>query len=255
MKEHPILFNANSVRAILDERKTQTRRVIKPQPGMRPGNDYVDGVWYQQDKYGDSYPIKCPYGEPGDYLWVRETMSLLIEEDTGDIPLVYVADEEEVGTGTPDEIESLLDYNGHWGYGIYGRYRTIPSIHMPRWASRITLEVTGVQAERAQEICPSDCEEEGITGATPSSPVRGQPYSEYYNGDGLVYSTPRAAFAALWDSINAKPRPIKEMDKIIAYKSFPWDAKSCDQRKMINGKPHYCYPNPWVWVISFKKID
>jgi len=99
-----------------------------------------------------------------------------------------------------------------------------PSIFMPRWASRITLEITDIRIERVQDIAPLDCEKEGIIGSTHASPVRGQPYEEYLNGDGLVYTDPKTAFANLWDSINEK-------------RGYPWTQ------------------NPWVWCISFSVLD
>jgi len=253
MKEHPILFNSEMVRAILDGRKTQTRRVIKPQPEMRPGNDFVDGVWYEEDKYGDSYPIRCPYGQPGDHLWVRETHLRAVYSNDGSRPserfAFYKADE--------------------WGDKQWEGWRIAhskcpptppwkPSIYMPRWASRITLEIVSVRVERVQDISKDDAVDEGLEEMTQPEDMGGVTfYGSPQCGDRPPYLEldPRDAFMWLWDSINAKPRPVLEAGKIIAYRSYPWGEETRDPRKTINGKPHYCHPNPRVWVISFKEID
>lgn len=197
MKERPILMNAFSVKAILAGHKTQTWRVIKPQPEWGE-----DGIF----RYLGKHPfagiketfaswalVDCPYGQPGDRLWVRETRWI-----NGS----YVATEP----------------------APFPNAGKTPSIFMPRWASRILLEVTGVRVERVQSIATDDCEAEGITGTTLASPIRGQPYEEYRTDDGLVYGTPQSAFAALWDSINAK-------------RGYGWEL------------------NPWVWVVSFVRVE
>lgn len=156
MKERPILFSGEMVRAILDGRKTQTRRVIKPQ-----GEPYT---------IEDVDVLKCPYGIPGDRLWVRETFADLRGMGFGH-KWAYRAD-------TPEGSESDRI---RIGYGV----RWKPSIHMPRWASRITLEITDIRVERVQDITYIDAKAEGV---------------EYEKG----YTDPREAFATLWNSINAK---------------------------------------------------
>ena len=206
INEKPILFNGEMVRAILEGRKTQTRRVIKPQPS-------------DQGHIGE-----CPYGQPGDKLWVRETWSeVWTYSGSGSYPAVcYRSDQvgfigceshpvRKVRAGKYSEPDVSVPQNMKWH----------PPTHMPRWASRITLEVTDVRVERVQDITPSDCEQEGVTGKTLSSPVRGEPYEEYQNGDGLIYTDPKCAFAALWNSI--------------------YDKRGCGWDK-----------NPWCWVIEFK---
>jgi len=208
MKEHPIIFSGPMVRAILEDRKTQTRRVIKPQP--KYSFPKVQEVW------------NCPYGKPGDLIWVRETWATIWTE--------YEPDENQTIWDVPHRIEYKADtdakYPGGWPSDSGDDPdcpKWHPSIHMPRCASRITLEITDVRVERVQEISPEDCEAEGITGKTLASPMRGQPYEEYENEDGIIYTTPILAFAALWDSINLK-------------RGYGWDK------------------NPWVWVIAFKRI-
>ena len=182
MKERPILFSGPMVKAILDGRKTQTRRVVRPKEWANPA--------------GRPLLNRCPYGAPGDKLWVRESWrprqpgAVYYRADSYD----YQHDELRAGGAVPQ-----------WR----------PSIHMPRWASRITLEVMAVRVERLQEISPDEATAEGaIEWATRcgrndalDGRVKGIPY-------------PINTFAELWDSINAK--------------RTQW------------------LSNPWVWVIEFR---
>jgi len=200
MKERPIIFNDSMVKAILDGRKSATRRVAKVYE-TSPG--FISPVGCHVPRKPKNHVPYCPYGQKGMTLWVREAHYIIGE--TGQY--FYRAD-------GSNNYGDKLKWPGPWK----------PSIHMPRRASRITLEITGVRVERVQEISPADCEAEGITGESHASPVRGQPYEEYFNGDGLVYPYPCEAFRALWDSINGK-RPGRS-----------WA------------------DNPWVWVIFFKRI-
>ncbi len=166
--ERPILFSSPMVRAILDGRKTQTRRVIKPQP--EPVMEVLsDGphVTYTINARNTS-DYHCPYGGAGDRLWVRETWCPhWAGDDCGEGPqgVCYAATNRE-----PDPL----------------RWR--PSIHMPRWASRITLTVTGVRVERVQDITEADAEAEGCCVGV---------------GAGNWRNTVHM-FQGLWDSINAK---------------------------------------------------
>ena len=163
MKERPILFNSEMVRAILEGRKTQTRRVINCKNGDVNGYDgeWIEGVyeWAYQSVHG-LCTAKCPFGQVGDRLWVRETFhSDAMESPTFD----YKAD--------------MGNMHFHDGW--------TPSIHMPRWASRITLEITGVRVERLCDICENDARAEGIiVGTIPK-----------------VLPTCRAYFHLLWQSI------------------------------------------------------
>lgn len=158
MAEHPILFSGPMIRAILEGRKTQTRRVIKPQPIA-----IVDGVPRMNHKSktvpGYSIPvhedIKCPYGTIGDRLWVRENWWKIPMASLDDMrngadtwPRVsYPATDDE-----PQYIE--------WGW------KKKPSIHMPRWASRITLEITDIRVQKLQEITEEDIKAEGFHNLT-----------------------------------------------------------------------------------------
>jgi hypothetical protein len=214
-KERPILFSGPMVRAILDGRKTVTRRPIKP--SMR-GFDVSfelhqqdDGSWRPlhtfdescMDDQGTEHPVVCPYGKPGDRLWVRETWycdhfevmrgpylkpaDLDVTEARGDGTLVYAAD----GL-TPYEADQPA-----WK----------PSIHMPRWASRILLEVTDVRVEQLQAISIGQICKEGLA----------RSIYEF-----IPVTTAFDAFAEVWDSINGPGT---------------WEA------------------NPWVWAVEFKQVQ
>lgn len=150
-----MIFNGEMVRAILDGRKTQTRRIMKVQPdtpefGVRRiiessiSKEIGMYFWSQEDARGiksRSKPFSCPYGDVGDHIWVRETFSAVPDHDepTGCSALLYASD----------------------GNGPYGKWT--PSIHMPRWASRLTLEITGVRVERLRDLSEDDAKSEGIT--------------------------------------------------------------------------------------------
>lgn len=147
-----IHFKDPMIRALQDGRKHQTRRVVKPQPPT--GSDAVvynpsyfepDRGWYWKPFGGFS---KCPYGQPGDLLWVREKFSYL---DAFDF----------FNPAVPDEIPPAwywADGSPEWG----GWTKPKPSIHMPRWASRLTLRLTDVRVERVREISEADAQAEGV---------------------------------------------------------------------------------------------
>ena len=246
MKERPILFSAPMVRAILDGRKTQTRRVVKPgstQTWMPNGvpsavarwEHRKDGWWSMQVGTperivhcgvemdgGHIGCIRCPYGVPGARLWVKETFR--VHGDCG-------RDKASTSTCTgPDDCEFAADFNGMELDAREWR----PSIHMPRWASRITLEVIGVRVERLQEISEADAKAEGIYSACIHVPPPIHTETRYVApgvkmvnaADEVDYEAPahrtaKHAFECLWESING-------------YGS--WSV------------------NPWVWVVEFKRI-
>lgn len=178
MKERPILFNDEMVRAILEGRKTQTRRVVKPQPPSVtyapnfPRYDAEYAVWefathsedYQNMMVTTSR--RCPYGQVGDRLWVREAFLSWYN--------------------TADNSRSLVAAFRADGYELEDDERWEPSIHMPRKFSRITLEITGIRVERVQQISDDDALAEGVW------------------GDEAPYDQPTAimCFETLWDSIN-----------------------------------------------------
>ena len=189
-RERPILFSGKMVRAILDGRKTQTRRV------MRVGKDEPEWASVHVDGSGDGwigwsphavsaaetlrfYPgaagFKCPYGRPGDRLWVRETFRV-----SGHDECRKIAD-----CAGSDHVHYKADKNEPPAVGIWR-----PSIFMPRWASRIDLEILSVRAERLQDISEEDARAEGMT-------LAGTP----------PFTTYRGAFAYGWDTINGKRAP------------------------------------------------
>lgn len=182
MAEKPILFSGEMVRAILAGRKTQTRRVITPQFRQMWGQ----GVGRGDSAYSVHVDIKepdgswkwlmCPYGKPGDLLWVRETWQALFDTDTG----VDWWEDTPVELRTPEHLADAIYRASHTDEDCSWR----PPIHMPRWASRLTLRVTAVRCERLRDISRADCAAEGV--AVPPDP-------------GWVMG-----FADLWDRINAK---------------------------------------------------
>ena len=193
MKDRPILFSGPMVRAILEGRKTQTRRIVKPQPELQLKSarwmrcaDEQHALFTQHD--GElcgqmASTRKCPYGKPGDRLWVRETWAPFIRGDGGRgwVDLVrYRADGAERQVDDHEDLDRISEKGYHWR----------PSIHMPRWASRITLEVVGVRVERLQDISEEDAKAEG-----PQMDGR-------YWGDNPGCFDHRPAFQSLWESIN-----------------------------------------------------
>ena len=174
VRERPVIFSGPMVKAILDGRKTQTRRVVK----LRPGQEIEHGaVFSTTDPF---WMIASPYGRKGDRLWVRETFASRLDVDPGEDAekarhyALYRAD----GTSLDDP---------HWH--PY-RERWTPAIHMPRWASRITLEITGVGVEWLAEISEADARAEGFP--DPAGANRGYPDRARY------------WFRRLWDEINGK---------------------------------------------------
>lgn len=222
---YPIIFSASMIRAIQEGRKSQTRRVIRPQP---PGDETVrelSGSGYgwmalgSASRYwqptgpvsdvrklmGREPRLRSPYGQPGDTLWVRETWATrycTLEEDgiQGDVPF-YRADYED----DPSEV--------HWR----------PSIHMPRWAARLFLGLNDIRVEPVQAITPEDCLAEGVLVDCPSCTGKCWHWDQQNLSRGLREKA-RRDFRSLWNSINAK-------------RGYGWDA------------------NPWVWVLTFALRD
>ena len=157
MKERPILFSAQMVRAILEGRKTQTRRIIEGIPERFEPDGNMGAISIKHPRRGKfgclvrcrdfADVVPCPYGQPGDRLWVRENW------------LVSVVWNKTKPRDIPKDVH--VEYQATDDSGLVGRTR--PSIYMPRWASRITLEITGIRVERLQDISGPDCWAEGIT--------------------------------------------------------------------------------------------
>jgi hypothetical protein len=194
MTSRPILFSAPMVRALLNGSKTQTRRICKLD--VRAGMPEPEVA---------SLLKCCPYGQPGDELWVRETLD-------------HDAARGHFYKATGMYVGPLLDYEREPPPAIGLPTRAIPSIHMPRWASRITLRITDVRVERLQDISEADVIAEGV----PRWPlgyrveVSGAPKHESRSFD-----RSEQAYRWLWESINGQGS---------------WDA------------------NPWVWVVEFRRL-
>lgn len=177
MKPRPILFSAPMVRALLDGRKTQTRRVVKvpattPKPSLHNWQIVDSG---QVLKVGE-----CPYGKPGDLLWVREKWSVAKSIEGA---VLATRDQQWVAYAEDVRLPAGRDYS--WAIESGSRWR--PSIHMPRWASRLTLEITGVRVQRLQDIRNDDAVAEGTYGIF---------------GEGFEAADPVKKFATLWCNIN-----------------------------------------------------
>jgi len=201
MKERPIIFSADMVRAILEGRKTQTRRVVKGL-GSKLGDEYMTEL--SNGELVETVTL-CPYGQPGDRLWVRETWRPCQTPTHGDSMCVEFA---------------ASDYCMAGHLTTLNRTSWKPSIHMPRWASRIALEIVNLRVERVQDVSDADIEAEGVTVKHDTVPPCG---CIDIPNRGRVYSTALGCFAKLWDSINAK-------------RGYDWSS------------------NPWVWVIEFKQV-
>lgn len=184
MNERPILFNGEMVNAILEGQKTQTRRIVKPQPdGFIHWNPIIIGGYGGWcDEHGR--PTPCPQGQPGNRLWVRENGWQPKEptdrelRDGADTWPKYAYDADGV---SEFEAEQYKAWN----------WKRRPSIHMPRWASRITLEITNVRVDRLQDISQSNAQAEGWN-----------PLAE--DGRNPAPYDPRSWYRMLWESINGK---------------------------------------------------
>jgi len=197
MKEYPILFTGEMVRATLEDRKTQTRRVMKPQPDYTL---YDNPLWR----------VKCPYGVSGDHLWVKETWTASKggQQPTGGHQVWMDK------PGPPDSVWYQATSN-------VTPPRWCSPIFMPRWASRITLENKSVQIQRVQDISQKDAKAEGVTPIMKDTSAQA-PGGYWYEEPDFV-----EAFAELWDSINAKPKPAKRnpytWKRELCYVSYPWE--------------------------------
>lgn len=222
MTERGMIFNAEMVRAILDGRKTQTRRVMKVQPESNQlglllitdstkRSDIGKYHWAESNATGNHVRSKlfsCPFGAAGDRIWVRETFCPVDDTQYGGEKWVdyratprYEASHPAGWDSAPNDAEAL-------------KWR--PSIHMPRWASRILLEITDVRVERLNSIHDVDAMREGIQNLTTCSHAD-------FGIPGVVNTQhPVRAFQLLWESI---------------YGADSWRA------------------NPWVWVIEFKRVE
>ncbi|PLD67603.1 ASCH domain-containing protein [Klebsiella quasipneumoniae] len=227
MKERGMIFNGEMVRAILDGRKTQTRRTIKwKQTRFTEIGEREDGSkwpWSEDAEHACDFWHPCPFGAVGDRIWVREAYRFPASLD--DVSPTGVG-EMAVATGyrkpwAPTFYEFTGTFSDGWkGFETppkvsdAGKLR--PSIHMPRWASRILLEITDVRVERLNSIHDVDAMREGIQNLTTCS------HSDFGIPGVVNAQHPVRAFQLLWESI---------------YGADSWST------------------NPWVWVIEFKRVE
>ena len=231
MTERPILFSGPMVRAILDGRKTVTRRLVTGHDVIEERDDGTPWPYYTTWSHGDdgSPWAPCPYGVPGDRLWVRETWRYHDWTEDGLPWIAYRADDsaalcEDVTPEWCDRVEAAwATLSDPRNTAIDGRARDRkwrPAIFMPRWASRLTLDVVSVRVERLQAITEEDANREGV---------------EYMDGlldesdlcrvakeMGAMATDSRVWFACLWDRLNAS--------------RAPWDS------------------DPWVWRVEFRRV-
>lgn len=226
-KERPILFSVPMVRALLSGAKTQTRRLVK-HPNVVDVDAWADaggGLWemgvHEAGSTAGMGKLRCPYGAPGDRLWVRETWTEVVplsggRLQPGDHPasrsdgsptqIWYRAD------GEISPVDRLFDDGPRWK----------PSIYMPRWASRIELEVTAARVERLQAISEADVKAEGIREGHHDVPAAmGGGVKTWGLGGDEWWTDPVAAYRSLWVDING---------------AGSWAL------------------NPWVWVVEFKRV-
>lgn len=219
MKEKPILFSTPMVKAIIEDRKIKTRRVIKGMGnkmhfgrllgdwGLSDPPELIDGVlhWTLQTDVDENeiFKVKCPW-EVGQTLWVRETWNCLYMPINNKTEYWYKAG---------DEFEDSA--NEKWR----------PSIFMPRSAARLFLKVTSISVERLQDITQVDAIDEGAT-RIPSLPEYQKAFNEAIRNKTKppLGESPRERFIRLWDSLNLK-------------RGYGWDL------------------NPWVWVVEFEKVE
>jgi hypothetical protein len=255
MKSRPILFSGAMVRALLAGTKTQTRRIVKPSAWVQDGDCDYTGACVRVADYIDHR--RCPYGQAGDRLWVRETFAyarVSSDYETGGELNVWRWEKDIYGLFDPahlttdprhglaarlyyaadGEDELPAEFNMPHGNEV----GWTPSIYMPRWASRITLEITEIRVQRLQEISEEDAKAEGATWTNNgrrewASHIATDQEADSVGGmqDGWSHEgetdpdrclpSARGSFIHLWESING---------------ARSWDA------------------NPWVWCISFRRV-
>lgn len=237
-QSRPILFSAPMVRAILEGRKTQTRRAINPQPeywvggcgrlpykstSKKPSKNGT--VWQGEDGYCYE-PIKCLYGQVGTHLWVRETFYaygywLEIGKRNNGKPKYQFTDVTRE-RGYDYKYDELKPDFVRTGFNEMGWYKR-PSLFMPREASRITLEITGIRVERLHDMTEQDCINEGIevVGGIDFDADTRTLYRNY-EAENSYFADPHFSFYSLWDKINGENSWIE---------------------------------NPWIWVIEFKNVS
>ncbi len=278
MRERPILFTGPMVRALLNGRKTQTRRVVKHRGATPPAwathvheikGLNVLGEWrpwgafawseeqpaHERPKPLRRWPtdpecpsswnaIRCPYGVPGDRLWVREAHYLT---DNGDFEQVVYAEDQQAVEAHLRKVERLESTHRHIDWSRHRKVR--PSIHMPRWASRLTLEITEVRVERLQDISRADAIAEGATPRAVEGAVGGQRWCMDWSRLGsIAFGTTRI-----------RPQDIGLADPQMAFANYINQLHGGPRWNFYyNGDARYPKPiwdvNPWVWAITFRVL-
>ncbi|MCY1043303.1 hypothetical protein OV208_18445 [Corallococcus sp. bb12-1] len=229
MRERPILFSGLMIRALLDGRKAVTRRLLKPQPAPNAPHD-GGTTWVYRSKDGLHVPcgtvghltvaekmgLRCPYGQPGDRLWVKETWRPEASSMGHRIgwKLTYAADDAVL-------FSDLARVDASWRCPKAAKNGNVTPLFMPRWASRLTLDVAAVRVERLHDITEEDSRAEGVQRLLEANGWRN--YEPEPAFESVSYHlTARESFASLWRSINGPES---------------WDA------------------NPWVWRVEFRRVE
>ena len=265
IKERPILFSGEMVRGILDYRKTQTRRTrkldkINENPdgyrfvGFTFENDSLVACFTDLETY-DFIKIKCPYGKVGDRLWVRENFSVSdVYEgyqnehvwDDFECPkarVKYACSGHKDVELTQDPSEGIFDLDQA---KRAEKKKTVPSIHMPRWASRIDLQITSIRIEKLQSISEKDAKKEGVAPLFDEKTAKSKPEFnlnpmpwQNYLWHGHIGRTITDKQASQWDYQYSSYDNAKD-----SFHSL-WQS--------INGADSW-KKNPWVWVVEFERI-
>ncbi|WP_130835341.1 hypothetical protein [[Erwinia] mediterraneensis] len=218
MKERPILFSEQRVRALLIGQQTQTRRIMKTQ-SFGPGQDHHEGVHAFDVSANHLHGYKlmsmsdisyhCPYGKPGDILWVRETWrGPMVPEDK-----VCAYERDPVAFRTPEFCQYRADSAGLDHNPEAEQFGWQTAIHMPRWASRINLEITAVRAQKIQDITDDEIMAEGVQTDTH--------FLNNFFTMSMNAESPKEAYRKAWQK---------------QYGATSWEV------------------NPWVWVIEFRHV-
>jgi hypothetical protein len=257
MKERPILFNGLMVQAILDGRKTQTRRIVTPQPPAEAvkawcvvyGNDRErNGTWGWADKAEFPFrylidDVRCPFGVAGEQLWVREAFQVFERTSSASDAEEWAQVTKRIRTDLTEPPSSQWVRLAYRADGELDEVTWRPSIHMPRWTSRIQLESTLIRAQRLHDITDEEAIAEGIAPLFTDEEMKARPDLESGRGmwrnylwhgcakgkvmeqwayQSSAYLSARDSFSSLWESV---------------YGAGSWAA------------------NPWVWVVNFKRVE
>jgi len=237
----PLIFSPAMNEAYRAGRKAETRRVVKGLDGFgEPVVFYSDcghsgPGWYAHEA---GYPewgflfLRCPQGEAGGRVYIKEALVALNVGFAWGAKTVarYFVDSKAVLVGG----EPLI-----WRW----KPRRLAAMYMPREACRMTPKLTSLRIERVQKITARGCIAEGLSSSLRGSNARREL---------------RDKFAALWNSLHARPKPVYRAEKgkifIDHYESYPWRYRDRDPRKKIGGHPHWCYANPFVWVEGLERF-